>query len=176
MKIEIESFAKVESAPAPGCEPAQTQHKMAELAPLLYVIANVSKHFRRRVQEEAKDFELTIPQWKVLAHLSASEGIAQSALPALVDADAMTISGILDRLQARGLAVRSPNPKDSRAKVVHATALAQAEVAKMRAVGREVYGLALAGIPDADIAITFATMNKISDNLAGSDRQQDILK
>ncbi|MEO5805780.1 MarR family winged helix-turn-helix transcriptional regulator [Devosia sp.] len=171
MKIELESFAKVETAAAPGCEPSQNQHKLAELAPLLYVIANVSKHFRRRVQEEAKDFELTIPQWKVLAHLSSSEGIAQSALPAMVDADAMTISGILDRLEARGLAVRSPNPKDSRAKVVHATPLAQAEVAKMREVGRGVYAKAIEGISEADVAATLATLNRISDNLAGPDRQ-----
>ena len=173
MKIENEPCGTVAAATA-GDESTPPKHQLADLAPLLYVIANVSKHFRRRVQEEAKGFELTLPQWKVLAHLSSTTGIAQSALANLVEADAMTVSGILERLEARGYATRSPNPKDSRAKVVHGTALAEREVAKMRDVARQIYTQVLEGIPADDIAVALATLSKISDNLAGlSDQNKD---
>lgn len=162
MKIETTPFQDAEDA----VRYAEMKRKLSEIAPLLYVLGNVSKHFRRRVAEQAKDFDITVPQWKVLAQLSVTEGISQSALAGLCEIDAMTVSGILDRLEVRGLAVRAPNPRDSRAKIVRSTPLANDRVAEIRAVAKGVYAEAVQGISPADQDLALRTLTRIADNLA----------
>lgn len=164
MKIETKPFQDAEDS----ARVSELKRKMSEVAPLLFVLGNITKHFRRQVSDRTKDYDITVPQWKVLAQLSVEDGISQSSLARLSEMDAMTISGILERLEARGLAVRSPNPRDSRAKIVHATPLAEARVSEIRAVAKDVYAMALDGIPQDEQTLVLNSLNKIVDNLAGT--------
>ena len=49
---------------------------------------------------------ITLPQWRALAQISQNESMTQRALAELIDTDPMTISGMLDRLEKRGLIER----------------------------------------------------------------------
>lgn len=164
MKIDPKPFQDAEDSE----RVSELKRKMSEVAPLLFALGNITKHFRRQVADRTKDYDITVPQWKVLAQLSVEDGISQASLARLSEMDAMTISGILERLEARGLAVRSPNPRDSRAKIVHATPLAEERVNEIRAVAKDVYAMALEGIPQDEQVLVLNNLNKIVDNLAGS--------
>jgi len=70
-----------------------------------------AKHFERR----AREIELTLPQCKVLGHLSRNEGISQARLAELTDTDPMTLVRTLDRMQQDEWIERRPDPEDRRA-------------------------------------------------------------
>lgn len=59
----------------------------------------------------------------------------QSALAERMGVEAMTLSGYLDRLEARGLVHRTVDPADRRAKLVHLTEAAREVLARIREIG-----------------------------------------
>ena len=87
-----------------------------------FLVHEVARLFRRRFEEEARVHGITLPQWRALAEIYKNQGISQVALAGCIDSDPMTLSGILVRLEKRGLVERYPDPNDSRAKLARLTA------------------------------------------------------
>ena len=65
-------------------------------------------------RELAKRHHLTAPQLVCIRHICSAQGASPSELAAAVDLSRATITGILDRLEARGLLVRVRSKKDRR--------------------------------------------------------------
>jgi MarR family transcriptional regulator for hemolysin len=139
----------------------------ASISPLGYLINDVARQLRRRFDDQAKAHGLTLPQWRTLAQLCHTEEISQVALAASTETNPMTMSGILDRLEARGMVERIPDPHDNRAKLARTTAKARALVDEMRAVGTQVYDEALTGVSLADREVLLSALSQISSNLSG---------
>ena len=132
-----------------------------------YLVSEVSKVFRRRFEEVAKRHDLTLPQWRVLKELSLEDGLSQVALATAIDADPMTLSGILDRLEKRGLVRREQAPNDNRAKIVRLTADGKDVFNTARALGTEIYELAVQGMSPAQLKATADGLIRIRNNLNG---------
>jgi MarR family transcriptional regulator for hemolysin len=140
--------------------------------PLGYLIGEVGRLFKRRFEEETRGQGITLPQWKVLAEIMRNEGVAQRALAAAIDADPMTMSGILDRLEKRGLIERYPDPKDSRAKLARVTKEGVKVVETARAAGLAIYDRAIAGVSAAEQKQLMEALTRIRDNLNGMTAEQ----
>jgi len=80
-----------------------------------FLIRDVYRLSARRFEHNARELELTLPQCKVLAHLSRNEGISQARLAELTETDPMTLVRTLDRMQQDGWIERRPDPADRRA-------------------------------------------------------------
>jgi DNA-binding MarR family transcriptional regulator len=87
-------------------------------------------HFARRVHQlavalyaqEVGELNLTPVQYSSLHTVCQSPGIDQKTLANAIGYDTSTIGGVIDRLEARGLVVRSVAPNDRRARLVTPTA------------------------------------------------------
>lgn len=139
-------------------------HNSSE-APVGYLIFEVAKAFRRRFEEEAKRHDLTLPQWRAVSELARNGGVSQATLAAAIDADPMTVSGILDRLEKRGLVVREPDPNDSRAKIVKLSEDGERLFHTAKAVGADLYASAVDGLNDAEIAALTRGLTHLRNNL-----------
>lgn len=64
---------------------------------------------------------LTPTEARTLVHASRAERSRQTVLAERMGVEAMTLSSYLDRLEARGLVRREPDPSDRRAKLVQIT-------------------------------------------------------
>lgn len=137
-------------------------------APVAYLVFELSKLLKRRFEDEAKSHGLTLPQWRVLAHLLRDQGISQSSLALATDNDPMTISGMLDRLEKRELVVRQPDPNDSRAKLVHLTAEGEELAISSQRFGLDLYALAVRDIPAADREVAATVLTRMRDSLSGT--------
>jgi len=136
-------------------------------APLGYLVHEVARLMKRRFDEQARHHELTLPQWRTLGQIAISDRATQSTLAAAIDASPMTVSGILDRLEKRGLVARTTDPDDSRAKLATLTPEGEALYQKARAIGLSMYEAALDGVSPADRAIVIASLTRMRDNLLG---------
>ena len=69
---------------------------------------------------------------RALSHAARAGTVRQTVLADRMGVEAMTLSGYLDRLEARGLIVRTTDPADRRAKLVHLTDEAAHVLARIR--------------------------------------------
>jgi len=66
-------------------------------------------------------YDLTPPQFAVLAILWWQEGLSQTRLCSLGNMDRTTLSGVIDRLEKQGLVTRTGDPGDRRTCLIHLT-------------------------------------------------------
>ena len=85
----------------------------------------------------------------------------------------MTISDVVERLEAAGLVAREVDPSDSRAKIVRITTPARELVEEMRSVAAGVYERALDGIDEADRAAMERALTRIASNLEDARPRKD---
>jgi DNA-binding MarR family transcriptional regulator len=130
-----------------------------------FLVHEVARLFRRRFEDEARIHGVTLPQWRALAEIHKNEGISQVSLAGCIDTDPMTLSGILDRLEKRGLIERYPDPNDSRAKLARLSPEGKHLVVTARNVGRELYENALAGLSEKERSQLAAGLMCIKNNL-----------
>ena len=78
---------------------------------LAVVSSRISKEFSELYRAE---FGLTIPEWRVLAHLAQSDQVSVREIQARVDMDKSKVSRAAARLEAQGLIVKRENLEDRR--------------------------------------------------------------
>jgi DNA-binding MarR family transcriptional regulator len=130
-----------------------------------YLVWEVARLTKRRFEDEAKHHGFTLAQWRALAVIYNGDGISQVALAAALDVDQMTVSGIVSRLEKRGLISRFPDPNDSRVKLARLTTEGETLVAEAKNVGRAVYERSIAGLSQTDQQQLAAGLRHIRDNL-----------
>jgi DNA-binding MarR family transcriptional regulator len=81
-------------------------------------LRDIRAHMNRRLQAEYSRGNLTAPQTSVMQAVYESKGIALKDLCQRVRLAHSTVSGIVDRLQARGLLERRPSDEDRRYTII----------------------------------------------------------
>lgn len=78
---------------------------------LAVATSRISRAFAERYRAE---FGLSIPEWRVLAHLAQSDAVSVREIHARVDMDKSKVSRAAARLEAAGLIEKRENPEDRR--------------------------------------------------------------
>ena len=76
---------------------------------------------RTRLPQVAAEFELSEPQCHVLRLMEPGAGVPMRRLVERLGCDASNVTGIVDRLEARGLVERTACPHDRRVRMVRLT-------------------------------------------------------
>jgi DNA-binding MarR family transcriptional regulator len=135
-------------------------------APTLgFLLHEVARLLRRRFEQNARDSGLTRSQWQVLAYLAKNEGINQCGLADLLEIEPITLGRIIDKLQARGLIERHPDPSDRRVWLLHLTPAARPKLTQLRRLGEVTRGEALVGVSEADTERLLKTLQALKANL-----------
>ncbi len=128
-------------------------------------INNIAHHLKREFERAARPHGLTLLQWRVLSVLSHEEGITQKKLSSTLEVSPMTISDVLERLEAADLVVRKVDAKDSRAKAVWATAKGIELREKMYVIAVDIYERSVDGISADDKQAMVRALKQMSANL-----------
>lgn len=90
-----------------------TAFDLADFLPyrLAVAAARISRAFEHRYAEVAG---LSLPEWRVLAHLSQADAVSVREIEARVDMEKSKVSRAASRLEAQGLIVKHGNPDDRR--------------------------------------------------------------
>lgn len=113
-----------------------------------FLLGDVSRLIRMHFDARAGELGLTRAQWRVLAQLRRREGINQSALAEILEIEPITLVRHIDRLVAKDLIERRPDPNDRRAWKLHLKEEVQPVLDRLRELSEETREEALAGIPD----------------------------
>ncbi len=127
-----------------------------------FLVTDIARLMRtendRRITERGLD--LTHGEGRALAHAARAGAVRQNVLAERMGIEAMTLSGQLDRLEARGLIRRSPDPVDRRAKLISVTDAADALLDEVKHVAVGIR-TELADEFDAENWQHFTTMLKV---------------
>jgi DNA-binding MarR family transcriptional regulator len=90
----------------------------------------IRRALRRPLEAEVARGELTVPQSAVMQAVVAHDGISLKDLSREVSLAHSTVSGIVDRLEKRGMIERRPDAADGRVTRIHPTAIVRKFVRK----------------------------------------------
>lgn len=146
---------------------------MTDLPPgksLVFLLHDVARLYRRRMDQRAQSLGLTSAQWRVLASIARTEllnqePLNQATLAELMDMEPITVSRHVDRMEAAGMIERRPDPADRRAHKLFLTEAARPLVNSFRTLGSGCVADALAGISEAEIETVTDVLSRIRTNI-----------
>lgn len=81
---------------------------------LLFLLHDVARLLRVEADKRARMHGMTRAQWGILIWLERQPGISQKELSELLEVEPITVARLIDRLEARGMVERRPDPRDRR--------------------------------------------------------------
>ncbi len=86
---------------------------------VLVVLHDVARLIRTRFDQKARAYGMTRAQWIILLRLDRQPGMSQNELASICEVEPITVGRLIDRLEARGLVERRPDPSDRRIRRLH---------------------------------------------------------
>lgn len=131
------------------------------------LLHDATRAVRKRFEARASAYGLTSAQWRMLLKVCKTEGGApQSHFAELLEIEPISVSRLLDRMEATGWVTRAPDPGDRRVRLVFPTPKALDAFANFRPVAEAVYAEALAGFSPEHRAQLLEALGAIIANLA----------
>ncbi len=87
-----------------SCDVTDFQHD------LLFLLHDVARLLRVDADKRARCHGMTRAQWAILIRLERQPGISQKELAELLEVEPITVARLIDRLEARGMVERRPDP------------------------------------------------------------------
>jgi len=134
-----------------------------------FLVRDVSRLSARLFERSARELELTLPQCKVLAHLTRNEGISQARLAELTETDPMTLVRTLDRMQQDGWIERRADPADRRAHCLYLLEAAKPVVNRMWKIADRVRNEALSALSMSEREHLIELLERIHRTLSALD-------
>lgn len=139
----------------------EREHTVREIETL---IRSMEQNALTTVHQHLLSMDLTLQQLKVLIVLATTEGGATGrGLAESFGVSMASMSGLLDRLVARGAATRSEDPEDHRVRRVHATPLGSSFVRRLVVERPEFRHDILMDLGDEDLHALAQGLRAVSD-------------
>ena len=134
------------------------------------LFADVTRLFWRRLEVAfvATGLDVTAGEARVMITLDGTPGLRQGQLADRLHVEPMTLVGFLDRLEARDLVRRVPDPNDRRAKLVEPTEAGRSVAARVRSISSEVRKTLVIGLGEAEVAVLRGLLQKVRNNLVSA--------
>ena len=81
---------------------------------LMFLLHDVARLLRVDADKRARAHGMTRAQWGILIWLERQPGLSQKELAEILEVEPITVARLIDRLEARGMVERRPDPKDRR--------------------------------------------------------------
>lgn len=131
-----------------------------------FLLSDTARLMRKRFAQRARAVNSTGPQWRVLAYLARMPGVNQATLAEFLEVEPITLTRLIDRMEAAGWVRREVDPNDRRARNLYMTDKAAPVMEELRKVSVTLLADAFAGVTEQDLQVAFAVLSKIRGNLS----------
>ncbi|MGH6870848.1 MAG: MarR family winged helix-turn-helix transcriptional regulator [Rhizomicrobium sp.] len=132
---------------------------------LMIVLNDVARLVRTRFDQRARGFGMTRAQWLILARLNRQPGLSQNEMAAICEVEPITVGRLIDRLEARGLVERRPDPSDRRIRRLHLLAAAKPLIEEISRYKEELQDEVVAGLDSETRTELVDALLQMKDNL-----------
>jgi DNA-binding MarR family transcriptional regulator len=114
-----------------------------------FYVHDVARLLRRNFDRRLQSLGLTQAQWRAIAHLSREPGLKQAALAERLEVKPITLTRLIDRMEAAGWVERQSHPEDRRASLLYLTRKTRPILNQMHRRAADTLEEALAGLSPA---------------------------
>lgn len=107
------------------------------------------------------DVDLTTQQWRVLYLAANEDRLTANSLCQRFGVSAATVSGLLQRLEGRGLVQRESDSQDHRVKLIRASSEGQQIIREASALDEHLVGMWLEELDDEELQMAAQLMGKM---------------
>ncbi len=132
---------------------------------LSYWVCSTAHAVERALNEELMPHGITYRQWQVLAWLALKGELSQTELADLMQIEAPTLAGIVDRMERDGWLVRRECPGDRRKKLISATERVEPVWETIAAAARRVRAVATGDYTPEQVSMLIGMLRTIQQNL-----------
>lgn len=132
-----------------------------------FIVNDLARIIRAEMDRRTTDagLGLTTGEGRVLLNVRRTGAIRQNLLAERLGIEAMTLSGVLDRLEGKGYVERQPDPADRRAKLITLTEAGNAVVTGIEPITFAIRSDAAAGIDPEEWQKVLAALRSARTNL-----------
>jgi MarR family transcriptional regulator, transcriptional regulator for hemolysin len=135
-----------------------------------FLLADVSRLLRRDFDRRVRDLGMTQAQWRAIAHLSREEGINQTTLAERLEIKPITLTRLIDRMQAAGWVRREADASDRRAQKLYLTPKAAPILDELHTRADAMLAALTVGVPVAARRQLIATLDQLKLNLLAAEK------
>jgi len=132
---------------------------------LLFLLHGVARLLRVDSDRRARLHGMTRAQWGILIWLERQPGISQKELSELLEVEPITVARLIDRLEARGMVERRPDPRDRRIWRLHLLGPARDVLHEIDEQRADMTRIVTAGIDQRAIEITTEALMRMKATL-----------
>ena len=118
---------------------------------LMFLLHDVARLLRVDADKRARAHGMTRAQWGILIWLERQPGLSQKELSEILEVEPITVARLIDRLEARGMVERRPDPKDRRIWRLHLSPPAHPVLREIDRQRSQMRDLLTEGLDDATI-------------------------
>jgi DNA-binding MarR family transcriptional regulator len=130
-----------------------------------FLIHDAQRLLRKRFEARAASYGLSTAQWRLLARLVKDEGSTQARLAEFLEIEPISVSRLVDRMEASGWVMRKQDAGDRRVRMIFPTEKSRNAFAAVKAIAGDIYDEALTGLSDAERRALISGLEKLVDNL-----------
>ncbi len=119
---------------------------------LLFLLHDVARLLRVDADKRARAHGMTRAQWAILIWLERQPGLSQKELAELLEVEPISVARLIDRLEARGMVERRPDPRDRRIWRLHLSPPAYPVLREIDGQRAEITRMLAAGIDRSTLA------------------------
>ena len=134
-----------------------------------FLIHDAHRLLRKRFEARAASYGLSTAQWRLLARLVKDEGSTQARLAEFLEIEPISVSRLVDRMEASGWVMRKQDAGDRRVRMIFPTDKSRNAFAAVKAIAGDIYDEALTGLSGAERRALISGLEKLVDNLGEGD-------
>lgn len=129
-----------------------------------FLVHDVARQLTSVLDSRLSSYGLTRAHWRAVLYIWRTPGISQTELSEILDLSRMGVTGLIDRMENKGLVSRKDDLKDRRVKRIHLTESTAALVPLITRLGRECVDDFLVGIDETDRNVLLTLLLKVKEN------------
>ena len=129
-----------------------------------FLVHDVARQLTAVLDKRLSNYGLTRSHWRAVIYIWRTPGISQTELSEILDLSRMGVTGLIDRMESKGLVSRRDDAKDRRVKRIYLTESTTALVPLITKLGRECIDEFLAGIDETDREVLVNLLLKVKSN------------
>jgi MarR family transcriptional regulator for hemolysin len=143
---------------------------------LMFLLHDVARLLRGEADRRASAHGMTRAQWVILFWLERQPGLSQKELAEILEVEPITVARLIDRLEARGMVERRPDPKDRRIWRLHALPPSAPVLAELSDERADMHRMATVNIDEATERTMIEGLKRMKATLVSECRHKVPLK
>jgi MarR family transcriptional regulator for hemolysin len=131
-----------------------------------FLIHDAQRLLRKRFEMRGAEYGLSAAQWRLLVRVVKDEGVPQARLAEILEIEPISVSRLLDRMEAGGWITRQQDASDRRVRMIFPTDKSRSAFVAIKSVAGEVYQEALSGLTGEQRGALIHGLGRIVENLS----------